>query len=103
MTRKHQVGDHIYITGGKYAGKSAMVIHTTPKMLEITLTCSGRTTRIMSYNATLIDMTSDSLVLLQQQSHNDDELQMLIIQQIIKIQRSITELTTLMKKITLER
>jgi hypothetical protein len=103
MTRKHQVGDHIYITGGKYAGKSAMVIHTMPKMLEITLNCSGRTTRIMSYNATLIDMTSDSSVLLQQPSHNDDELKILIIQQFIKIQQSITELTTLMKKIQLEK
>jgi hypothetical protein len=55
MTRKHQVGEKIFITGGKYAGKSAIVIHMTPKMLEITLTCSGRTTRIMAYNATLIN------------------------------------------------
>ena len=103
ITRKHQVGDRIYITGGKYAGKSAMVIHTTPKMLEITLTCSGQTTRIMSYNATFIDMTSDSSVLLQQPSHNDDKLQILIIQQFIKVKKSITELTTLMKKIKLEK
>jgi hypothetical protein len=110
MGTKAVVGDKVFISGGKHVGRYAVVTGVTPKMLEIQFLCTLQTTRVMAYNATLVQgkldfevpVTNDFVKV--QQSPTiiaDDTLRARIIEEINNINQSMQQLSMLLQQVRL--
>jgi hypothetical protein len=110
MGTKAVVGDKVFISGGKHVGRYAVVTGVTPKLLEIQFLCTLQTSRVMAYNATLVQgklnfevPVMNDFVKVQKSPTTiaDDTLRARIIEEINNINQSMQQLSMLLQQVQL--
>jgi ribosomal protein L24 len=103
MIQKISVGDMITIIGGKYVGKMALVVGIMPKMYQVTLLCTLKTTHIMSYtlcnNSNQSFLSQSTIMTSADDKANVVDVHKKIAEEIQNIRSSINELALLLKQI----
>jgi hypothetical protein len=110
MGTKAVVGNKVFISGGKHVGRYAVVTGVTPKLLEIQFLCTLQTSRVMAYNATLVQgklnfevPVMNDFVKVQKSPTTiaDDTLRARIIEEINNINQSMQQLSMLLQQVQL--